>query len=123
MLHSGLKTDLGLLANGSIWGWTVCVIIVAFAGKFVSCGLAAKGSGMDWRESGAVGSLMACKGLVEVSFHASSFESENLAHLLAFLAHCPQHRTLSWYLESRSLRYVCHHGTVCPFEFDCPYLD
>ena len=23
---------------------------------------------MNWRESGAVGSLMACKGLVEVSF-------------------------------------------------------
>lgn len=65
--RSGLKTDLGLLSNGSIWGWTVCVILVAFLGKFVSCGLTAKVCGMDWRESGAVGSLMACKGLVEVS--------------------------------------------------------
>lgn len=33
-----------------------------------SCGAAAKVGGMDWRESGAVGSLMACKGLVEVSW-------------------------------------------------------
>ncbi|SCV69534.1 BQ2448_2554 [Microbotryum intermedium] len=63
---SGLKTDLGLLANGRIWGWTVCVIVVAFIGKFVACGGAAKVFGMDWRESGAIGSLMACKGLVEI---------------------------------------------------------
>ncbi|GAA5872667.1 hypothetical protein JCM3774_001879 [Rhodotorula dairenensis] len=63
---SGLKTDLGLLSDGSIWGWTVCVTIVAFLSKFLSCGGIAKGFGMDWRESGAVGSLMACKGLVEL---------------------------------------------------------
>ncbi|GAA6054173.1 hypothetical protein JCM3770_002816, partial [Rhodotorula araucariae] len=63
---SGLKTDLGLLKDGSIWGWVVCVCVVAFASKFVSCGGVAKAYGMDWRESGAVGSLMACKGLVEL---------------------------------------------------------
>ncbi|KAM0756252.1 hypothetical protein T439DRAFT_320950 [Meredithblackwellia eburnea MCA 4105] len=63
---SGLKTDLGLLRDGSIWGWTICVIIVAFASKFISCGGVAKLTGMNWRESGAVGSLMACKGLVEL---------------------------------------------------------
>ncbi|ORY43580.1 Sodium/hydrogen exchanger family-domain-containing protein [Leucosporidium creatinivorum] len=63
---SGLKTDLGLLANGSIWGYVVCVIVVAFFSKFLSCGIVAKLNGMDWRESGAVGSLMACKGLVEL---------------------------------------------------------
>ncbi|BGP38234.1 K(+)/H(+) antiporter [Rhodotorula kratochvilovae] len=63
---SGLKTDLGLLKDGSIWGWVVCVCIVAFASKFISCGGVAKAFGMDWRESGAVGSLMACKGLVEL---------------------------------------------------------
>lgn len=28
---SGLKTDLGLLSDGSIWGWVVCVCVVAFA--------------------------------------------------------------------------------------------
>ncbi|GAA5992457.1 hypothetical protein JCM10908_000825 [Rhodotorula pacifica] len=63
---SGLNTNLGLLSDGSIWGWTVCVTIVAFLSKFVSCGGIAKSFGMDWRESGAVGSLMACKGLVEL---------------------------------------------------------
>lgn len=33
--YRGLKTDLGLLANGSIWGWTICVIVVAFFAKFI----------------------------------------------------------------------------------------
>ncbi|KAK4053197.1 K(+)/H(+) antiporter [Microbotryomycetes sp. JL201] len=63
---SGLKTDLGLLANGSIWGYCVLVIVVAFASKFLSCGGVARLNGMSWRESGAVGSFMACKGLVEL---------------------------------------------------------
>jgi Kef-type K+ transport system membrane component KefB len=63
---SGLRTDLGLLNNGSIWGWAVCVIVVAFFSKFSGCFAAAKWSGYTWRESAAVGSLMSCKGLVEL---------------------------------------------------------
>ncbi|GAA6012421.1 hypothetical protein JCM10207_007081 [Rhodosporidiobolus poonsookiae] len=63
---SGLKTDLGLLNDGSIWGYTVLVIVLAFVSKFVACGGVAKAFGMTWRESGAAGSLMACKGLVEL---------------------------------------------------------
>ena len=59
---SGLKTDLGLLNNGEIWGWAICVIIVAFVSKFTSCGLTARLCGMPNRESLAVGSLMSCKG-------------------------------------------------------------
>ena len=64
---SGLKTDLGLLNNGSIWGWVVCVCVVAFFSKFVSCFGAAKWGGFDMRESAAIGSLMACKGCVHAS--------------------------------------------------------
>ncbi|KAF8883177.1 Sodium/hydrogen exchanger family-domain-containing protein [Gymnopilus junonius] len=43
---SGLKTDLGLLNTGVIW--------------------AARLNGYSWRESGAIGALMSCKGLVEL---------------------------------------------------------
>ncbi|EGG07951.1 uncharacterized protein MELLADRAFT_116152 [Melampsora larici-populina 98AG31] len=63
---SGLSTDLGKLNDASIWGWTICVLITAQVSKFVPCFAMALWSGMDWRESGAVGSLMACKGLVEL---------------------------------------------------------
>ncbi|KAI0058946.1 cation/H+ exchanger [Artomyces pyxidatus] len=63
---SGLKTNLGLLNNGITWGYTVLICVVAFSAKFISCAAAAKSFGFNLRESGAVGSLMACKGLVEL---------------------------------------------------------
>ncbi|KAI0268172.1 cation/H+ exchanger [Gloeopeniophorella convolvens] len=63
---SGLKTDLGLLNNGITWGYTILICVVAFFSKFVSCSVAAKVSGFNLRESGAVGALMSCKGLVEL---------------------------------------------------------
>ncbi|GAA6033315.1 hypothetical protein JCM8097_006688 [Rhodosporidiobolus ruineniae] len=63
---SGLSTNLTLLNSGIIWAWTVCVIVCAFIGKFAGCALAARFTGFNWRESGATGSLMAAKGLIEL---------------------------------------------------------
>ncbi|KAJ7129154.1 potassium:hydrogen antiporter [Mycena epipterygia] len=63
---SGLKTNLGLLNTGITWAYIVIICLVAFTSKFVACGLAAYASGFNWRESGAIGSLMSCKGLVEL---------------------------------------------------------
>ncbi|KAF8484679.1 cation/H+ exchanger, partial [Russula ochroleuca] len=63
---SGLKTNLGLLDNGITWGYTILIIVVAFLAKFVPCSVSAKVFGFTYRESGAVGALMACKGLVEL---------------------------------------------------------
>ncbi|KAF8180175.1 Sodium/hydrogen exchanger family-domain-containing protein [Pholiota molesta] len=63
---SGLRTNLGLLDTGIAWGYIVLICLVAFTSKFVSCGLAAHFNGYNWRESGAIGSLMSCKGLVEL---------------------------------------------------------
>ncbi|KAE9407257.1 cation/H+ exchanger [Gymnopus androsaceus JB14] len=63
---SGLKTNLGLLDTGKTWGYTFLIIAVAFVSKFVSCAATAKLSGFNVRESGAIGSLMSCKGLIEL---------------------------------------------------------
>ncbi|KAF8165761.1 Sodium/hydrogen exchanger family-domain-containing protein [Crassisporium funariophilum] len=63
---SGLKTNLGLLNTGTDWGYIVLICLVAFTSKFVACGAAAYVNGFNWRESGAIGSLMSCKGLVEL---------------------------------------------------------
>ncbi|RDB14902.1 K(+)/H(+) antiporter 1 [Hypsizygus marmoreus] len=64
---SGLSTNLGLLDDGITWGYTIAIIFTAFIGKFCGCALAAKyAAGFNWRESGAIGSLMSCKGLVEL---------------------------------------------------------
>jgi len=64
---SGLSTDLGLLNNGITWGYTIAIILTAFVGKFGACALAARYfAGFNWTESTAIGSLMSCKGLVEL---------------------------------------------------------
>ncbi|KAF9480200.1 cation/H+ exchanger [Pholiota conissans] len=63
---SGLRTNLGLLDTGVVWGYIVLICLVAFTSKFVACGVAAHFNGYNWRESGAIGSLMSCKGLVEL---------------------------------------------------------
>ncbi|KAJ8086252.1 K(+)/H(+) antiporter [Marasmius tenuissimus] len=67
---SGLSTDLGLLNDGKAWGYTIAICSLAFSGKFGGCTLAARyltrPSNFSWRESAAIGSLMSCKGLVEL---------------------------------------------------------
>ena len=63
---SGLNTNLTLLNNGQAWGYVFLVIVVAFCAKAFSCFAAARWSGYTFRESAAVGSLMSCKGLVEL---------------------------------------------------------
>ncbi|PPQ70372.1 hypothetical protein CVT25_000083 [Psilocybe cyanescens] len=64
---SGLSTDLGLLDNGITWGYTIAIIVSAFSGKFGGCTLAAHYvAGFNWREASTIGSLMSCKGLVEL---------------------------------------------------------
>jgi hypothetical protein len=63
---SGLGTNLGLLDSGIVWGYVVGVIAVAFSGKFLGAILAARVNGLVWRECFTIGSLMSCKGLVEL---------------------------------------------------------
>ncbi|KAF5372507.1 hypothetical protein D9758_005254 [Tetrapyrgos nigripes] len=64
---SGLSTDLGLLNTGLTWGYTIAICTLAFSGKFGECTLSAKYvAGFNWREASAIGSLMSCKGLVEL---------------------------------------------------------
>ncbi|KAJ2364266.1 K(+)/H(+) antiporter, partial [Coemansia sp. RSA 2610] len=63
---SGLKTDFTDLKDGATWGLWVLVTFVAFFGKIVGCGIAARFTKFTWRESLTVGILMATKGLVEL---------------------------------------------------------
>lgn len=70
---SGLNTNIGLLDSGIIWGYVIGVISVAFFAKFIGATMAARFSGMLWRECFAIGSLMSCKGLVELIVLVSLF--------------------------------------------------
>ncbi|KAG6888533.1 hypothetical protein C0995_007645 [Termitomyces sp. Mi166 len=63
----GMSTNLGFLNDGITWVYTISIVFAAFIGKFGACAIAAKYTGgFSWRESGAIGSLMSCKGLVEL---------------------------------------------------------
>ncbi|TDL22140.1 hypothetical protein BD410DRAFT_770653 [Rickenella mellea] len=63
---SGLSTNLGLLNNGITWGYTVAICSLAYLGKFGGCTSAARLVGFKWREAATIGTLMSCKGLVEL---------------------------------------------------------
>lgn len=63
---SGINTNLGTLDDGKAWGYVVMLCVVGFAGKFIGCAGTAKLLKYTWRESGAIGMLMSCKGLVEL---------------------------------------------------------
>jgi len=63
---SGLNTDLGLLDNAITWGYVIAVTLTAFFSKIIGATLAARFSGLVWRESLTIGALMSCKGLVEL---------------------------------------------------------
>jgi Kef-type K+ transport system membrane component KefB/nucleotide-binding universal stress UspA family protein len=64
--YSGLRTQIGLL--DSVDAWVVCglVIAVACAGKFGGSTIAARLTGLSWRESSALGILMNTRGLMEL---------------------------------------------------------
>jgi Kef-type K+ transport system membrane component KefB len=63
---SGLHTQIGLLSGGYEWAVCALVILVAFAGKFGGCTIAARATGFAWREASAIGVLMNTRGLMEL---------------------------------------------------------
>ncbi|VBB80641.1 Putative K+/H+ antiporter [Podospora comata] len=63
---SGINTNIGLLNTGTVWGYVIAIIFVAFFSKLAGGTLGARLNGLVWRESFTIGTLMSCKGLVEL---------------------------------------------------------
>ncbi len=63
---TGLRTQVGLLSGWDTWFMCGVIIIVACAGKFGGTLLAARLTGLGWRDSSALGILMNTRGLVEL---------------------------------------------------------
>ncbi len=64
--YTGLRTDIGTMGGGRMWGLLGLVLLVAVAGKFGGCMLAARFSGLRWRESAIVGVMMNTRALMEL---------------------------------------------------------
>lgn len=64
--YSGLRTEIGLLSSGDAWLLCALIIVVACVGKFGGSALAARWTGLSWREASALGILMNTRGLMEL---------------------------------------------------------
>lgn len=65
-VYTGLRTEIGLLNDISLWKVTGWIILVAVIGKFIGSALAAKFVGQSWRDSLTIGALMNTRGLMEL---------------------------------------------------------
>jgi Kef-type K+ transport system membrane component KefB len=64
-VFSGLRTDIGSLGSDSrLWTALALVILVACASKFGATALAARASGLPWKESLSIGLLMNTRALM-----------------------------------------------------------
>jgi Kef-type K+ transport system membrane component KefB len=63
---TGLRTEVGLIADVGSWLLCAAIIAVAVAGKLGGTTLAARWTGMSWTDSFALGALMNTRGLIEL---------------------------------------------------------
>jgi len=65
-VFTGLRTQIGLLGQSSLWLMTLAILGVAIFGKFFGSALAARYVGQSWRDSLTIGALMNTRGLMEL---------------------------------------------------------
>jgi Kef-type K+ transport system membrane component KefB len=64
--YSGIRTQIGLVSGAHEWAITLGFILVATLGKFGGSTIAARVTGLRWREASAIGVLMNTRGLMEL---------------------------------------------------------
>jgi Kef-type K+ transport system membrane component KefB/nucleotide-binding universal stress UspA family protein len=64
--YTGLRTQVGLLDTPALWLECAVVIAIATLGKFGGSAVAARLTGLGWREASALGVLMNTRGLMEL---------------------------------------------------------
>lgn len=63
---TGMRTQIGLVSGAEQWLICGLIIVVACLGKFGGSTVAARLSGLDWRDSASLGILMNTRGLMEL---------------------------------------------------------
>jgi Kef-type K+ transport system membrane component KefB len=65
-VFTGLRTQIGLLDDPSLWKVAGYIMLVAVLGKFAGSTIAAKFVGQSWKDSLTIGALMNTRGLMEL---------------------------------------------------------
>jgi Kef-type K+ transport system membrane component KefB len=65
-VFTGLRTQITLLNESSLWITFIWIVVAAVAGKFGGSTLAAKAVGQNWKNSLSIGALMNTRGLMEL---------------------------------------------------------
>lgn len=65
-VFTGLRTQIGLLTDISLWQTCGLIVAVAVIGKFFGSAIAAKVVGQSWKDSLMIGALMNTRGLMEL---------------------------------------------------------
>jgi Kef-type K+ transport system membrane component KefB len=63
---TGLRTRIDLLTDRTLLGYTLAIFATAIVGKLAGAALAARTTGMTWKDSLGLGVLMNTRGLVEL---------------------------------------------------------
>jgi Kef-type K+ transport system membrane component KefB len=63
---TGLRTSVGLVSGAEMWLYCALIVAVAVAGKLGGSAVAARATGLPWREATALGVLMNTRGLMEL---------------------------------------------------------
>ena len=88
--YTGLRTDIGTMAGSGLWLMCGLVVLIAFVGKFGGCWLAARFSGIPWREASMIGVMMNTRALMELIVINIGFElgviPKSVFFMLVFMA-------------------------------------
>jgi Kef-type K+ transport system membrane component KefB len=64
--YTGMRMQIGLISGAENWLWCGVIVLVATLGKFGGTLVAAKLTGLSWRDSAVLGTLMNTRGLMEL---------------------------------------------------------
>jgi len=64
--YTGMRTQIGLVSGGMQWLLCALIVVTASVGKFGGSAVAARLTGLSWRDSSALGVLMNTRGLMEL---------------------------------------------------------
>ncbi len=64
--YTGLRTEIGLITGVDMWIYCGIILALAIVGKLFGSAIAARVSGLPWRDATALGILMNTRGLMEL---------------------------------------------------------